>query len=54
VKNFEEFWKPFRAALLLMAQRTGLQDDHESHWGLAKRLPRIPASFRQGPTARGG
>jgi hypothetical protein len=92
VKNFEEFWKPFRAALLasdtdavakvtrfpfrvlsdsdperavdraefprvvrrLMAQNTGLQDDHESHLELVKRLHRIPPSFLQGPTARVG
>jgi hypothetical protein len=92
VKNFEEFWKPFRAALLasdadavakvtrfpfralsdsdperaveraefprlvrrLMAQDTGLQEGHESHLELAKRLHRIPPSFLQGPTARVG
>jgi hypothetical protein len=92
VKNFEEFWKPFRLALLasdtdavakvtrfpfralsdsdpeqaiertefprlvrrLMAQNTGLQDDHESHVDLVKRLHRIPASFLQGATARVG
>jgi hypothetical protein len=92
VKNFEEFWKPFRLALLafdtdamsrvtrfpfrvlsdsdpervieraefprlmrrLMAQDTGLQDDHESHLALVKRLHRIPPSLLQGPTARVG
>ena len=38
----------------LMAQNTGLADDHESHLELVKRLHRIPPSLVQGATARVG